>query len=45
MACVPKKSKGIMMGKSAMSKLERILKDNNVTKQSKIKIAEHEFSQ
>ena len=28
-----------MTGKSAMSKLERVLKDENVTKKTKIKIA------
>ena len=41
MACEPKKSKeNILMGKSDMSKLERDLKDKNVTKQTNIKIAE-----
>ena len=34
----------IMMGKSAVSKLERILNDKNVTKQTKRKIAETLFS-
>ena len=32
--------KRIMMGKSAMSKLERVLKDKNVTNQTKIKLEE-----
>ena len=30
----------IMLGKSAMSKLEKIIKDKNLAKQTKIKIAE-----
>ena len=38
--CTKEIQRRIMMGKSAMSKLERVLKDKNVTKKTKIKIAE-----
>ena len=40
MACAPKKSKKNHDGKPAVSKLEIILKDKNVTKQTKIKISQ-----
>ena len=38
--CTKEIKRRIMMGKSAMSKLERTLKDKNVTKQTKITIAQ-----
>ena len=38
--CTKEIKRIIMMGNSAMSQLEIILKDKNVTKQTKIKIAE-----
>ena len=37
--CTKEIKKRIMLGKSAMSKVEKILKDKNVTQQTKIKIA------
>jgi hypothetical protein len=38
--CTRESKRRIMMGKSAMSKFERILKDKNLTKQTKIKVAQ-----
>ena len=38
--CTKEIKRRITMGKSAVSKLERVLKDKNVTKQTKVKIAQ-----